>query len=76
MCECACHFTDVGVSESINIWPTTFFSLKIWARKVPSHRGFQTCVVDALQTFTWQKQPGQDVGTPKNRSKGEVCLHM
>lgn len=32
--------------------------------------------VDALQTFTWQKQPGQDVGTPKNRSKGEVCLHM
>lgn len=32
--------------------------------------------VDALQTFAWQKQPGQDVGTPKNRSEGEVCLHM
>lgn len=71
MCVCVFVFADVAALESAIITSQLFFRV--------SHRGLQECLklhVDALQTFTWQKQPGQDQGTPKNCSKGEVCLHM
>lgn len=61
---CVYGFADVGVSGSTDFWPSTFRLVRLKP------------YVDALQTFTWQKQPGQDVGTPKERSKGEACLHM
>lgn len=77
MYVCVCRFTDVAVFESTIISPH-LLSLKAWRNKHGATEGPRLARmmphVDALETFTWQNQAVQDVGTPKTEK--ERCVYI